>query len=158
MLAAQSNVEKSNPAATKLWEEAKSVRSNPDSFLGRHTGIARTARPFAELGAGVLRGVETVGNIAARKDGRSRRLRLKRPLRDYARKRRVRHRNPLPGLGPRGLVVFARVYQDHALVVSQFQLLENPLDAFLLCRFEVDDDLNCALGVAGPLINRGLTL
>lgn len=80
------------------WEEAKNVRSNPDSFMGRHTGIARLARPSRSLAAGVLRGVETVGNIAARKDGRS--SRLKRPLRDYARKGRVRHRNPLPGLGP----------------------------------------------------------
>ena len=77
-------MEKSTPTATKLWEEAKNVRSNPDSFMGRHTGITRVARPFAELGAGVLRGVETVGNIAARKDGRS--SRLTRPSRDYRRK------------------------------------------------------------------------
>jgi hypothetical protein len=56
------NVEKSTPAAIKLWEEAKNVRSNPDSFMGRHAGIARAS---LVLSAGVLRGVETVGNIAA---------------------------------------------------------------------------------------------
>jgi hypothetical protein len=49
----------------KLKEEAKNVGSNPDSFMGRYLCIARIARLFAELGAGVLRGVEKVGNIAA---------------------------------------------------------------------------------------------
>ncbi len=52
-------------ATSKLMNAAKDIGSNPDSFMGRHPGIARIVRPFAEVGAGVVRGIETTGNIAA---------------------------------------------------------------------------------------------
>jgi hypothetical protein len=58
-------VQNSEPATSKLMDASKGIGSNPDSFMGRHPGIARIARPFAEIGSGVLRGVETAANIAA---------------------------------------------------------------------------------------------
>jgi hypothetical protein len=53
------------PAEKRLMDASKNIGSDPDSFMGRHPGIARVARIGSEIGSGVLRGVETAGNIVA---------------------------------------------------------------------------------------------
>jgi len=66
-LAAQSrltSIQGTKPATSKLMDESKAIGSNPDSFLGRHPTLAKFVRPVAEIGSGLARGVETVGNIA----------------------------------------------------------------------------------------------
>jgi hypothetical protein len=79
------------------------VRQSVTGFrhsIGKNVAaIARIARPFAGLGAGVLRGVEKVGNISApgRMAGAAD---LEPTLRDYDEKARVSRRNRLPGLRP----------------------------------------------------------
>lgn len=48
-----------------VMDAAKNIGSDPDSFMGRHPGIAKIARIGSEIGAGALRGVETAGDILA---------------------------------------------------------------------------------------------
>jgi hypothetical protein len=49
----------------RVMDAAKNIGSDPDSFMGRHPGIAKIARIGSEIGAGALRGVETAGDILA---------------------------------------------------------------------------------------------
>jgi hypothetical protein len=59
--------EAKKPGTSRLWDASKNIGSDPDSFMGRHPGIARFARPLAEIGTVGLRAVETAGNIVAPK-------------------------------------------------------------------------------------------
>jgi hypothetical protein len=49
----------------RVMDASKNIGSDPDSFMGRHPGIAKIARTGAEIGSGLLRGVETAGDIVA---------------------------------------------------------------------------------------------